>query len=140
MKRIVTIGVMLLTLIGCGGRNSQKSSNSSTATDSAAAVKVYVFHAAQRCATCRAIDAVVAEVMNNDFTDGVKSGNVALLDVDITKPENKSLVEKYEIYSTSLLIDAGGKVTNLTNDAFQYARSNPDKLKEILRANISKAL
>lgn len=140
MKRILTIGVMLLSLMGCGGRNSQKASESSTATDSRAAVKVFVFHAAQRCATCKAIDAVVAEVMNNDFADDMKSGKTAFMDVDISKPENKGLVEKYEIYSTSLLIDASGKVTNLTNDAFQYARSNPDRLKEIFRTEISKAL
>lgn len=140
MKRLFAIGIILLSLIGCGSRNAQKSTESTSETNSGAAVEVFIFHAAQRCATCKAIDAVVAEVLENDFSDDVKAGKIVFRDVDGSNPENRPLVEKYEVYSTSLLIDAGGTVTNLTNDAFQYARSNPNKLKEILRAAISKAL
>lgn len=140
MKQLFAIGILLLSLVGCGGRNVQKSTEPTLETNSDAAVEVFIFHAAQRCATCKAIDAVVAEVLENDFSDDVKAGKIVFRDVDASNPENRPLVEKYEVYSTSLLLDAGGKVTNLTNDAFQYARSNPDKLKEILRANISKAL
>ena len=140
MKRLFAIGIVLLSLMGCGSRNAQKSTESTSEINSDAAVEVFIIHAAQRCATCKAIDAVVAEVLENDFSDDVKDGKIVLRDVDGSKPENMPLVEKYEVYSTSLLMDAGGTVTNLTNDAFQYARSNPDKLKEILRANISKAL
>ena len=140
MKRLFAIGIVLLSLMGCGSRNAQKSTESISEINSDVAVEVFIFHAAQRCATCKAIDAVVAEVLENDFSDDVKAGKIVLRDVDGSKPENRALVEKYEIVSTSLLLDAKGNVTNLTNDAFQYARSNPDKLKEILRANISKAL
>ncbi|MCQ2343957.1 MAG: nitrophenyl compound nitroreductase subunit ArsF family protein [Paludibacteraceae bacterium] len=139
MKQVFAIGIMLLSLFGCDGQSAQKSTETKT-TRQKAAVEVFVFHAAQRCATCKAIDAVVSEVINNDFADDVKSGRVVLRDVDVSKSENKSLVEKYEIYSTSLLLDSGGKVTNLTNDAFQYARSNPERLKRILRTEISKTL
>lgn len=140
MKHRFAIGIMLLSLMGCGGGNSRKPAELSSSGNSDAAVEVLVFHAAQRCATCKAIDAVVAEVLENDFADDVKSGKVVLREVDASRPENRALVEKYEIYSTSLLLDAKGKVTNLTNDAFQHARSNPDRLKEILGTEISKAL
>lgn len=140
MKRLFAIGIVLLSLMGCGSRNAQKSTESTSETNSDAAVEVFIFHAAQRCATCKAIDVVVADVLENDFSDDVKAGKIVFRDVDGSKQENRELLTKYEIYSTSLVLDADGKVTNLTNDAFQYARSNPDKLKEILRAAISKAL
>lgn len=140
MKRLFAIGIVLLSLMGCGSRNAQKSTESTSEINSDAVVEVFIFHAAQRCATCNAIDAVVAEVLENDFSDDVKAGKIVFRDVDGSKQENRELLTKYEIYSTSLVLDADGKVTNLTNDAFQYARSNPNKLKEILRAAISKAL
>ena len=140
MKRLFAIGIVLLSLMGCGSRNAQKSTESTSETNSDAAVEVFIFHAAQRCATCKAIDVVVADVLENDFSDDVKAGKIVFRDVDGSKQENRELLTKYEIYSTSLVLDADGKVTNLTNDALQYARSNPDKLKEILRAAISKAL
>lgn len=140
MKRLLAIGIMLLALMGCGSGNAQKSSESSSESVSDAAVELFVFHSAQRCATCKAIDAVVAEVLESDFSDDVKSGKVVLRDVDCSKTQNRNLMEKYEVYSTSLILDAGGKVTNLTNDAFKYARSNPERLKELLHTEISKAL
>lgn len=61
MKRLFAIGIVLLSLMGCGSRNAQKSTESTSETNSDAAVEVFIFHAAQRCATCKAIDAVVAE-------------------------------------------------------------------------------
>lgn len=140
MKKLFAIGIMLISLMGCGGRNAQKTAASTLESSSDAAVQLFIFHAAQRCATCKAIDAVVAEILESDFEEEVKSGTVVLRNVDGSKPENRNLMEKYEVFSTSLILDAGGKVTNLTNDAFQYARSNPDRLMEILRAEICKAL
>ena len=118
MKQLFAIGIVLLSLMGCGSRNAQKSTESTSETNSDAAVEVFIFHAAQRCATCKAIDAVVAEVLENDFSDDVKAGKIVFRDVDGSKQENRELLTKYEIYSTSLVLDAGGKVTNLTNDAF----------------------
>lgn len=61
MKRLFAIGIVLLSLMGCGSRNAQKSTESTSEINSDAAVEVFIFHAAQRCATCKAIDAVVAE-------------------------------------------------------------------------------
>ena len=78
MKRLFAIGIVLLSLMGCGSRNAQKSTESTSETNSDAAVEVFIFHAAKRCATCKAIDAVVAEVLENDFSDDVKDGKIVL--------------------------------------------------------------
>ena len=85
MKQLFAIGIMLLSLMGCGNRNAKNSAESAAASNPDAAVEVYVFHAAQRCATCKAIDAVVAEVLHNDFSDDVNSGRVVLRNVDRSK-------------------------------------------------------
>ena len=55
MKQLSAIVIMLLSLVGCGNRNAKNSAESAAASNPDAAVEVYVFHAAQRCATCKAM-------------------------------------------------------------------------------------
>lgn len=138
MKRTALILMMLLSLSGC--RQGGKTASQATSEKSSAKVQVLLFHAAQRCATCRAIEAATKEVLDADFAQQVKDGIVVLRDIDGSLRENEGLVDKYEVISTSIFVDDEGQVTNLTNDAFSYARTEPDRFKEILRSTITKAL
>ena len=138
MKRTALILMMLLSLAGC--RQGGKSTSQAISDESPAKVQVLLFHAAQRCATCRAIEAATKEVLDADFAQQVKDGIVVLWDIDGSLRENEALVDKYEVISTSIFVDDEGKVTNLTNDAFSYARTEPERFKEILRSTITKAL
>lgn len=138
MKRTALILMMLLSLAGC--RQGGKTASQATSEKSSAKVQVLLFHAAQRCATCRAIEAATKEVLDADFAQQVKDGIVVLRDIDGSLRENEGLVDKYEVISTSIFVDDEGQVTNLTNDAFSYARTEPDRFKEILRSTITKAL
>lgn len=138
MKRTALILMMLLSLAGC--RQGGKTASQAMSEESSAKVQVLLFHAAQRCATCRAIEAATKEVLDADFAQQVKDGIVVLRDIDGSLRENEGLVDKYEVISTSIFVDDEGQVTNLTNDAFSYARTEPDRFKEILRSTITKAL
>lgn len=138
MKRTALILMMLLSLAGC--RQGGKTASQAMSEESSAKVQVLLFHAAQRCATCRAIEAATKEVLDADFAQKVKDGIVVLRDIDGSLRENEGLVDKYEVISTSIFVDNEGQVTNLTNDAFSYARTEPDRFKEILRSTITKAL
>lgn len=103
-------------------------------------VKVMLFHAAQRCATCRAIDAVVSEVVSNEYSAAVSDGSLVLMDIDLTDASNRGLAEHYQVLSTSLMIDNHGEVQNLTKEAFTCARSDADELKRILKSHLDAAL
>ena len=138
MKRTALILMMLLSLAGC--RQGGKTASQAMSEESSAKVQVLLFHAAQRCATCRAIEAATKEVLDADFAQQVKDGIVVLRDIDGSLRENEALLDKYEVISTSIFVDDEGLVTNLTNDAFAYARTDPDRFKEILRSTITKAL
>lgn len=128
----------VLALAGCKGGN--KSAAVADSNESTAKVQVLLFHAAQRCVNCKAIDAATREVLEENFAQQVEDGTIELRDIDGSLKENEALVNKYEVISTSIYVDAEGAVTNLTNDAFSYVRTDPDKFKEILRATIVKSL
>ena len=138
MKKIVVFFMLLLSLLGC--KQVSKSTSTATSEESPAKVQVLLFHTAQRCATCMAIESAIKQVLDAHFAEQMKDGTVILQDIDGSLRENEALVNKYEVISTSIFVDDEGKITNLTNDAFSYARTEPDRFKEILRNTIAKAV
>lgn len=132
-RNVFFIGLALtLTclLSACGGGNSQKNEQTqTTVSDTARApIEIMYFYGKQRCVTCRAIEQVVVELTQNELREAIASGLVHYRAVDWT--QETALAERYEVAWSSLIIDCNGKVTNLTEQAFAYARQQPDTLKE----------
>ena len=107
-------------------------------------VEVLYFHGKQRCPTCQAIEKETKELIDSQFRDAVKNGKVRFRVVDITKPENEALADKYEITWSSLVLvkyDNGKEISeNLTQFAFANALSNPAQFKEELATKINQML
>jgi len=136
MKQMILLfAFTAMMMAGCGHRNTQ-----SAEIDNNGNVKVLLFHAVQRCATCKAIDSIVAEVISNEYADAVSDSSLVVIDIDISDRANLEIVDKYQILSTSLVIDAQGEVTDLTKEAFYYARTKPEELVRILKDKLDKAL
>jgi len=93
-------------------------------------VEVYYFHNTRRCATCEAIEEVTKASLNEFYPEQVKSGTVIFKSLNIEEEANEDLAKQLKIFGQTLLVVKNGKKKDLTNDAFMYARSKPDKLKE----------
>lgn len=93
-------------------------------------VKVYYFHNERRCATCNAVEEVTKTALKEYYPEQVKTGVVTFQSLNIEDSKNESIAKDLRISGQTLLIITDGKKKDLTNDAFMYARSNPDKLKE----------
>lgn len=123
---------LICLLSACsGGRNGSQNHEQSQTTISdtvRAPIEILYFYGKQRCATCRAIEQAVVELMQSELREAIASGLVHYRAVDWT--QETALAERYEVAWSSLIIDCNGKVTNLTEQAFAYARQQPDKLKE----------
>lgn len=100
-------------------------------------VTVYYFHGARRCQTCLSIERVARGVVKDRYGDDKR---VVFRSVDIEEEKNEKLATEYEIASSALLVCRGKKKADLTTDAFQYARSNPEKLQKKLIAAIDRQL
>lgn len=105
--------------------------------DSKEAVKVdvYYFHGTRRCETCKAVGNVSKGVVEDKYGD---NENVRFIEIDFDQPGNEDLVEKFEVTSSSLYVYNQTDVINLTTYAFQYAKTNPDKLRSKLKSTINK--
>lgn len=98
-------------------------------------VEVYYFHGTRRCETCKAVGKVSQELVEDKYGN---NENVSFIEIDFDEPGNEDLVEKFEVTSSGLYVYNQSDVINLTTYAFQYARTNPDKLRSKLRNTINK--
>ena len=99
-------------------------------------VEVYYFHNTRRCATCQAVEDVTKSALEEYYPEQMKSGMVTFQSMNIEDDTNKSIARELNVSGQTLLIVIDGKKKDLTNDAFMYARTNPNKLKEKIQKTI----
>ena len=107
-------------------------------TTSGDKVEVYYFHNERRCATCVAVEDESVKALNELYPEKMKSGEMTFLSVNIEDDANKALTDKFEIAGQTLLMVKGSKQENLTNTAFMYATTKPEKLKKAIGEAVEK--
>lgn len=105
-------------------------------------VDVYYFHAAKRCPTCEAIERETKKTIERSFAEQYESGALKLHILNLDDEANEELVNKYEIYGSSLILVPanGGEVVNLTNKAFLYALDQSFAFRRELREKLNEIL
>lgn len=98
-------------------------------------VEMYYFHFNTRCETCRAVESEAQLGIQLLFGDKVK-----FIAVNLDEKEGELIGEKIGVNSQSLVVVKGDKKINLTNQGFLYARTNPDKFREIIEEKIKPLL
>ena len=144
MKNILFVSILVTTLISvaCNNSESKNPENKDTTvvatSDSISpnTIQVYYFHGSIRCETCVAVDEDTHQDLKELFPNRMENGDIIFQSVNVDKDERPDLVEKYKIYGQTLLIIKGDKVIDLTEDAFMYVPTNPDKWRQIVKDNI----
>lgn len=141
MKKLISllsltlfIGVVTASAQCCNSKTDKNSTNNKvdcTDNQKLGKVEAYYFHATHRCATCQAVESVTREALKEYYGD-----KVSFKSINSEKEKDNLLIEKYKVSGQTLLIIKGNKVTNLTNEAFMYARTNPDKLKAKIKSTV----
>jgi hypothetical protein len=101
-------------------------------------VEVYYFHNERRCTTCVAVEDESLKALNELYPEKMKSGEMTFQSVNLEDDANKTLADKLKVSGQTLLIVKGSKQENLTNTAFMYATTKPEKLKKAIGETIEK--
>ena len=59
---------------------------------------------------------------------------------NLEEDEGKNMAAKLDINGQTLIIVTGNNKIDITNEGFLYARSNPEKLKQIIKEKIDPLL
>ena len=134
MKITQVLFFVMLAGIGlsCNAQSNQDSKQSENSQVKAENVQVYYFHMTRRCATCKAVEDVSKQAVKE--MDGK---NVSFAAYNIEKPGGEKKAKKLGVHGQALFIVSGDKKMNITREGFMFARSKPEKLKEIVQQKIN---
>ena len=96
--------------------------------------KVYYFHKNRRCPTCMAIEKQTRKVLKEDIYAAAKDNKeLEFKSMNSENSVHSKLVKELEVSGSALIILKGNEKIDLTNQAFLYARNQPEKFQVILR-------
>jgi len=95
-------------------------------------VTVYYFHGERRCVTCVNIQNITRDAVSDVFG---KDERVVFKEINLEHQANRSLVERYKISWSSLIVQGPREYADLTAQAFRNAR-NAGKLREIVVSTV----
>ena len=129
--------IFTVSAIACNPIQSNENLAKDDETTKVKKVEVYYFHGTRRCATCIAVENVSQKLVEKQYKDNPK---VKFIEINIDEDDNEELVEKFQVSGSGLYVYNGKEIENITGFAFQYARTNPDKLNNKLIELINKNL
>lgn len=131
--KVITIALLFMSIVlsACAQTDSPKT----VPTAESDGIEVLYFHGKQRCATCIAI-----EKQTKQAVEELGDNRLTMRTIDISKKENESIVEKYEVAWSTLIVVKDGNVLNLTDLGFSLARNNPDGFREKFKSEIKQLL
>jgi hypothetical protein len=103
-------------------------------------IEAYYFHYTTRCMTCRTVEERAKENLGDLYPAQVKAGTVTFQAANLNEEAGEALAKKLGVSGQTLLIVKGEKQVNLTNEAFLYAVTNPDKYKAIIKEKVDELL
>ncbi len=103
-------------------------------------IEVYYFHFTRRCMTCNNVEKVSKQAIEQQFADKFKAGEITFSSMNLEEKEGETAGARLKVEGQTLLIVSGDKRVDLTEKAFLYANSSPDKLKAEIRKAIENLL
>lgn len=129
----IILGLLLGLNTACSAQPGKDTGNPVVSADQE--VELFYFHYTRRCATCQAVETVSGEAVAELFGERVPFNGV-----NMDESDGKQKAEELGVSGQTLLIVSGDKKINITNEGFMYARSNPDKLKQLISDKVTPLL
>lgn len=135
MKRWYLLASIALLLLSCGSNTQTTDAN--IANDGK--LHIYYFHTAKRCPTCLAIQQVTEQVLQTNYSQHL-GDKIVYQAVNLSDPQNAALANTYQVAWSSLILHRDTLRIDLTQDAFAYARTEPERFQQLLNEHIQQLL
>lgn len=107
-------------------------------------ILIFNFHSTNRCVSCNAIEANTKKTLETYFSKEMQEGRIKMMVYNVDEEVNASIAQTFEATGTSLFIvrvmDGKDSIMDVTGEGFKYAKNNPEKLIEVLKAKIEEQL
>ncbi|HEY5510002.1 MAG TPA: nitrophenyl compound nitroreductase subunit ArsF family protein [Prolixibacteraceae bacterium] len=124
---ILSLAFMVIGSFLGVAQNTQKETSFKTASK----IEAYYFHFNARCVTCKAVEAEAKADIESLYP-----GRATFKAINLDDASSKTIAVRLKVSGQTLLFVKGDKQINLTNEGFMYARTNPAKLKSIIKQKV----
>jgi hypothetical protein len=124
-KISLLIGAVFLIVTMAGQGLGQIDTQSSPSSDTALqgrettdhVVRVLYFHSNVRCYSCKKIESLTREAMDEGFGREIAGGIIEVATLNVEDPKNKHYIEDYQLYTKSVIVSdvSGQKETRWKN-------------------------
>lgn len=135
MKKWYLLASIALLLLACGS-NSQTTDTHATNDGK---LHIYYFHTAKRCPTCLAIEQATEQVLQTHYTQHL-GDKIVYQSINLSYPQNATLANYYQVAWSSLILHRDNQRIDLTQEAFAYARTEPERFLQLLNEHIQQLL
>ncbi len=130
--RILLTLALLFPFISCDAQTKKAAAK----VAESGKIEAYYFHFTSRCVTCKAVESQAKENLEKLYPEQFKAGKITFQSLNLDDASSNAIAEKLKVSGQSLLLVKGNKQVNITNEGFMYARSNPDKFKEVIKQQV----
>ena len=135
MNKWHLLASIALLLLACGS-NSQTTDTHATNDGK---LHIYYFHTAKRCPTCLAIEQTTEQVLQANYAQHL-GDKIIYQAVDLSDPQNAALAHTYQVSWSSLILHRDTLRIDLTQEAFAYARTEPERFQQLLCEHIQQLI
>jgi hypothetical protein len=139
MKKGIKTLLLLFLLTGNACRSGEQHDSSSYVAD-AGYIQVVLFHLAQRCESCTAVERETHVVLENEYRKEVQAGQIKFVSLDFQTENGKKAAGLLRASGQTLYVVKGDSIADLTSAAFMYASTNPEHYREALRKTLDQYL
>ena len=139
MKQGITILTVLFVLMVSSCTTGNQEDNGTFVSD-ADYVQVVLFHLAQRCESCNAVEEETLLLLETEYEDELKAGKVKFISLNFQSRKGKEAASLLRASGQTLFVVRGDSINNLTGPAFMYASTHPENYREALSKALDQAL
>ena len=103
-------------------------------------VQIVLFHLAQRCESCNAVERETEWLLEQEYREEVLSGNIKFVALNFRDENAKKAARLLQASGQTLYVIKGDSIEDLTSAAFMYASTHPEYYRDALRKALDQYL
>lgn len=132
MKGVI-LGIISLLLFCGNSCTTGKQEDSSIFVEDADYIQIVLFHLAQRCESCMAVEQETQWLLEEEYREEVLAGRIKFIPLNFQNENGKKAARLLRASGQTLYVVKGDSISNLTSAAFMYASTHPEHYLEALR-------
>ena len=126
----IVTGLLILSLVSCREKGQTADE---TYVPGADYIQIVLFHLAQRCESCNAVEYETEQLLEDEYSDEVDAGKIRFVPLNFQSEHGKQAAGLLKATGQTLFVVKGDHVEDLTSPAFMYASTRPEYYREELR-------